>query len=141
MKKIARVIFILVACIMPIFIGLLHTATHFNELMTPEIQGHLQKEVDILGEKQPLLHTWGIVSFMMGASFVVIGVLNISMLKLLPKTAFLPTFSILIMLLYQLCVTYVGFQFEQVFQLYGGMFGVILLLICMYLNLKNTNDL
>lgn len=140
MNKTARLLFLLVGCIMPIFIGLLHTATHFSDLVTPEINTYLQKEIVILGQAQSLWNTWGIVSFMMGASFVVIGLLNISILRKLPKTESIPIMTIIAMLLYQICVTYVGFEFEQGFQFYGGIFGAVLMLVCLGLTLKGDSN-
>lgn len=137
MNKIPRVLFLIVGCIFPIFIGGLHTTTHFVELVKPEIHDYLQKEVVILGQEQALWNTWGIVSFMMGVSFIIIGLLNISILKSVPKTNPLPLLSIIAMILYQLSVIYVGYEFEQGFQFYGGIFGLILISICLMLTLKN----
>lgn len=140
MNKTAKLLFLLVGCIMPIFIGVLHTATHFSNLVTPEINAYLQKEFVILGQAQSLWNTWGIVSFMMGASFIIIGLLNISMLRKLPKTDTLPILTIVAMLLYQICVAYVGFEFEQAFQFYGGIFGGVLMLACLGLTLRGNSN-
>ncbi len=138
--KIARILFIIVGCIFPIFIGGLHTFVHFAELVAPQIQTFLQgTEFLILGEKQALWNTWGVVSFMMGASFIVIGLLNISLLRRIPKTSPLPILSIIAMILYQLGVIYVGYEFEQAFQFYGGIFGIVLILICFFLSLNSNN--
>jgi len=134
MNKIARILYLLVGCIFPIFIGGLHTMTHFSQLLTPDIKEYLQKEFVILGQAQSLWNTWGIVSFMMGASFIIIGLLNISIWR---KNASLPSLAISAMIIYQVCVTYVGFEFNQAFQFYGGIFGLLLLLICLILTLKN----
>lgn len=135
MNKTARILFLIVGCIAPIFIGGLHTATHFSELITPEISEYLQKQFVILDKEQPLWNTWGIVSFMMGVSFIIIGLLNISTLQKTPKSSSIPVLAIVTMILYQLCVTYVGYEFEQGFQFYGGMVGGFLLLICLILTL------
>jgi len=134
MNKIARILYLLVGCIFPIFIGGLHTMTHFSQLLTPDIKEYLQKEFVILGQAQSLWNTWGIVSFMMGASFIIIGLLNISIWR---KNASLPSLAISAMIIYQVCVTYVGFEFNQAFQFYGGIFGLLLLFICLILTLKN----
>jgi len=138
MNKTARILFMIVGCVMPIFIGALHTATHFMDLMTPEVNAFLQKEITILGEPQKLWNTFGIVSFMMGASFIVIGILNISILLKTPKTKPLSTLALVAMIAYQLTVSYVGFEFDQAFQLYGGLFGLLLLLVCLILNLRQS---
>lgn len=137
MNKISRILFIIVGAIFPIFIGGLHTFTHFSQLITPEIKAFLQKEFVILNQSQSLWNAWGVVSFMMGASFIVIGILNISILKKTPKVEALPILAIIAMLIYQICVIYVGHEFEQAFQFYGGIFGLILLLICLATRQKN----
>lgn len=136
MPKAAKIIFLLVGCIFPIFIGILHTATHFSDLLTPEIQSHLQQEFVILGTPQPLWNTWGIVSFMMGASFVVIGLLNVATLRRVRAGETLPVLTIIALILFQVCVAYVGYAFGQSFQLYGGIFGGVLALICLLLVLR-----
>lgn len=140
MNKIVRILFLLVGCIAPIFIGSLHTATHFTQLITPEIEQFLQKEFLILGQPQKLWNTWGVVNFMMGVSFIVIGLLNISTLKNLSKTDFPPILSLVAMVLYQLCVTYVGYEYEAGFQFYGGMIGGILISISLLLTLTHKNS-
>lgn len=139
MIRTVRIIFLAAGCIFPICIGILHTITHFSQLVTPEIYQFLQKEVIILGKSQALWNTWGIISFMMGASFIIIGLLNISTFKKLSKTEFPPVITLIAMILYQLCVIYVGYEFEQDFQLYGGIFGGLLFLISLILTLNNKN--
>jgi len=140
MNKTARFIYLLTGSIFPISIGLLHTVAHFKDLITPEIFEHLQKEAVIMGAAQPLWYSWGIMSFMMGASFIIIGLLNISMLKRVPKSSPLPLTSILTMMLFLICVTYVGHTFNQNFQFFGGIFGLVLFSVCGYLTLKFKQD-
>lgn len=134
MNKLARILFLLVGCIFPIFIGALHTITHFKDLVTPEIFEYLQKEILILGEAQTIWNAWGTVSFMMGVSFIVIGLINISILKVTSKA--LPVLPIVAMIVYLLCVIYVGYTFNGAFQLYGGIVGIILMFICLVLNFR-----
>ena len=134
MHKLSRIIFLFVGCIFPIFVGLLHTITHFSDLLEPSIQEYLQHEIIILGKKQPIWNTWSIVSFMMGISFITVGLINIAVLISTPKTRALPVLAIVAMLLHQMSVTYVGYEYEQAFQLYGGIFGTVLLIFCLSLN-------
>lgn len=136
MNKTARALFLLVGCIFPILIGGLHTFVHFSELVTPEIYNYLQKEVTITGQQQPIWNSWGIVSFMMGASFIVIGLLNFSILTITPKTKALPVLPIISMIIYQFCVVFAGYSYNGPFQLYGGMFGIVLISICLLLTLR-----
>lgn len=139
MIRTARIIFLMAGCIFPIFIGALHTITHFSQLMTPELHQFLQKEVVIFEEAQPIWNTWGIVSFMMGASMVIIGLLNISAFRKLSKTEYPPIISLGAMIIFQFCVIYVGYEFEQSFQFYGGIFGGLLFLVSLILTLRNKN--
>lgn len=62
MNKISRILFVIVGAVFPMFIGGLHTMTHFAQLVTPEIKMFLQKEFVILNQSQSLWNTWGIVS-------------------------------------------------------------------------------
>ncbi len=137
MKKTSRILFAIVACIMPIFIGALHTFVHFTDLVKPDVQDYLLKEFVYSGTAQPLWNAWGIMSFMMGMSFIIIGMLNVSVLNRTPKTNSLPLLPVLSMVLYQLCVIYVGSVFNGVFQFYGGIFGLLLITICLFTTLKN----
>ncbi len=140
MKKIARILYILVGVMVPIFIGSLHTAVHFIDLIHPDIQNYLQKEFIISGEMQPIWNAWGVISFMMGTSFIFIGFLNLIILKNTPKNEGPPILGIITMILYQLCVIYVGYEFSAPMQFYGGIFGEVIMLICLFLTLKNKTS-
>lgn len=77
---------------------------------------------------------------MMGISFIVIGILNISSWRKLSKTDYPPILSILAMIIYLSAVIYVGIEFKQVMQLYGGIFGMILIISCLVLTLKGMKS-
>ena len=139
MLKSARIIFMIIGSIFPILIGALHLFTHFNELVTTNVQTLLSNTIPINGQEQILWHTWGIMSFMMGLAFVIIGLLNINIYKRLKKDDFPPLSTLLIMVIYLLGVIYVGNQFEQAPQLYGGIFGLTLTSICIFLTLKGQS--
>lgn len=130
-QKISRLLFLLVGVLVPIFIGLLHTYAHFKDLMQPHVEVILSKEITVMGEPQILMHTLGVVSFMMGASFITIGLLNMAWIK---SAKTIPAMAYLAMALYQLSVIYVGANFEQGFQLYGGSFGLLVLIISFILS-------
>ena len=127
MRKTSRVIFLIIGCIMPIFIGAVHTIVYFYQLITPEIQEYLQKEFIYSGKSQPLWDAWGVANFMMRISFVTIGLLNISALRKLSKIDYPPIFSIIAMIFYLIGVIYVGVKFEQTIQFYGGIVGIVLI--------------
>jgi hypothetical protein len=107
----------------------MHLYVHFDELVSCEIKQYLLKEFTLLSQSQPLWHTWGMTSFMMGISFVVIGLLNSIFFMGLPKKVPPSIGLLLIGLLYYLAVLYAGMEFQQSFQLYGG-FICSNLLIC-----------
>lgn len=137
MSKTSRTLFLIVGCIMAIFIGSLHTLVHFSDLLTPEIFNHLQKEIPVNGETQIMWNTWGVISFMMGVSFILIGILNLSIWLNLSKTDFPPILALLAMIIYQLCVVYVGVEFNAIQQFYGGIVGGILMLISLIITLTH----
>ena len=138
MNRVSKIIFLLTGCIFPIFIGSLHTITHFNDLVTPEIQAYLHKEFSILNNPQPLWYTWGTVSFMMGILFFFLGLTNGSIIKKLSKSERPPPIPVIAILLFQICVTYVGYEYDQHFQFYGGIFGGTLVLICLAIALTQN---
>jgi len=140
MSKIARIIFLIVGAVMPIFVGLVHSYVHLTELITPEIEDFLQKKFEYSGKTQPLWDAWGVISFMMGISFIVIGLLNISTFRKLSKTEYPPILSILAMIFYLCCVLYVGIEYQAENQLYGGIVGGVLILICLTLTLRQNNS-
>lgn len=125
---------------MPIFIGTLHTFVYFNDLISPAIHDYLQKGFEYSGKVQPLWDGWGIANFMMGISFIVIGLLNISSLRKLSKTDYPPILSILAMMFYLCGVIYVGVQYQQNMQLYGGIISGALILICLTLSVNGQKQ-
>lgn len=121
---------------MPIFIGGLHMVAHFQDLIKPEVQEFLQKEIEVTGQTQIMWNTWGVMSVMMGISFIVIGLLNLSTLINTPKMKVVPILSIVAMLVYLIAVIYVGNTFNASMQLYGGVVGMVLTVICLIFTLK-----
>jgi len=134
MRKTARVLYFITGVVFPILIGGIHTAVHFSDLNTPEVQSALSGELIIMGEPQTYWNTWGVVSVMMGISFIVIGLLNLHIFRRLNKIDYPPIFPLLAMVLYLSAVIYVGFTFNAAQQLYGGLFGMVLVLIAIVLS-------
>lgn len=139
MTKTARVIFVIIGIIFPVLIGALHTFTHFNELTSSKVQQLLTTSISINGQEQTLWNTWGIMSFMMGIAFIIIGLLNYSIYKRLQKNELPPISTLSIMAIYLMCVIYAGIQFEQTPQLYGGIVGLLLAMVCIFLSFKGAN--
>ena len=135
--KFARFLFIPFGILMPIFIGILHSYAHFKDLIKPNVQEYLTKEIEILGEIQNMWHTWAIVSLMMGISFIVIGLLNLSILKTVPKNKPLPISAVISMILYLSAVIYVGHTYDGAMQFYGGIAGMLMALLCLGATIKS----
>ncbi len=136
-NKLVRILFTIIGVIMPIFIGLLHTYAHFTDLIKPEVQSHLQQEIMVTGQTQIMWNTWGVMSVMMGISFIVIGLLNISIIRNTNKNSQFPTLPIFAMIFYLSAVIYVGLTFNADMQLYGGIAGMMLTIVCLITNLKS----
>lgn len=135
MKKLARILFIIVGSVFPILVGALHTKVHFAELVIPKVQSDLSESLMIMGDPQMYYNTWGLMSFMMGISFIVIGLLNISIMNRLPKDAAPPISAIFAMMVYLVAALYAGSTFNALPQFYGSIFGMILMIICLILSL------
>lgn len=136
MKKAARIIYFIFGVIMPILIGGLHTFVHFKELITPEVQDLLRHEIPLMGGSELLWNTWGLMSFMMGTSFIVIGLLNLTLFSRLDKGESPPIGAIISMMAYLGFVVYAGNQFNAAPQFYGGVFGLIMMSLCLVLSLR-----
>lgn len=130
MKRYARGIFVLVGVIMPILVGLLHSYCHFTDLTTPAVQDQLNQSIQILGQTKLVYNAWGLVSFMMGLSFIVIGLLSLSIFARLKKEAMPPLSGIAAIMVYLFGVLYSAHIFEAAEQFYGAVFGLLMMGIC-----------
>lgn len=139
MIKTTRIIFLIFSVIMPILIGALHTYVHFTELLTPEVFEHLKPTVLINGKQTPLWNAWGLVSFMMGASFILIGLLNLIAFRKLDKLAPPPIANSVIIVLFLICVIYAAHTFHAPEQFYGSIVGLVFMTISIFLSLKSKS--
>lgn len=128
------------AIVSPILVGILHMSVHFKELIIPQVENYLQKPIVIMGEDTPIWNAWGVMSVMMGMSFIVIGLLNLATLIKIGENENFPTLSLLGMILYTCSVIYVGHTFNATEQFYGGITGLAMLLICLASNFLNRLD-
>ncbi|MEO0732123.1 MAG: hypothetical protein AAFZ52_04775 [Bacteroidota bacterium] len=131
MKRIANMLYFVVGGVFPILIGLLHTWVHFTELTKMEVRVALSTPVFVMGAEQPLWSTWGVMSFMMGISFVIIGLLQLLLQQQRGWQHYPLLNGILLIVLYLSAVIYVGKTFSALPQLYGGIIGMVLTLICL----------
>ncbi|MEL6673043.1 MAG: hypothetical protein AAFR61_12655 [Bacteroidota bacterium] len=123
MRFFVRTSFLIFGVIMPILVGLLHLLTHFTQLNTAEVSAVLRASLQINGQTQSYWATWSVMSLMMGWAFVVIGLLNWPAYQHSSQQLTRLQRPIIIMLLYLTGVLYVGWEFDQLSQLIGGIIG------------------
>lgn len=141
MNSLSRIIFFIFGIAMPILIGALHLLAHFNDLLTPEIKSILDRTIPMFNSPTSIWNTWGLMSFMMGASFVVIGILNLSSFRRLSKTEAPPTGLFVGMMVYLVSVIYAGHTFSAQPQFYGGIVGLLAMITAMVaLKTKNSHQ-
>lgn len=135
MKKTAIILYGLnsVTCI---FIGILHTLAHYNDLITEEIHGLLNHEIMVSGMTSNIWGLWQGMSLMMGGLLIIIGLLNLLIIKRLGKNDYPPIESSLIMILMLLGVMYVGHYLFESWQVYGGAIGIAVQTVCLVLSLR-----
>ena len=119
--KVSRTLFLIFGAIGPILIGALRIYTHFSQLVSPEVQETLSPVLFINRNKVSYWQTWALMSFMMGSSFVLMGLLNVLTWVRIPKDSFPPMPEIFAMILYLGAVLFVGDQYDQAPQWYGGL--------------------
>lgn len=133
MDTIANTLFFIFGIVMPILIGSLHTLVHFKEFGTDEVQNKLSGNIPIMGSSTNLYETWGLMSFMMGGSFIIIGLLSLAIWMLYDTVP--PTSAIITIILYLGCSMYVGHTYHQAKQYYGGIVGIVGMIICLVITL------
>jgi hypothetical protein len=136
MIKLQRLIFVLFGIIGPIATGALHLFVHFKELVILKVEVMLQNEITIMGDQVLLSNTWGLMSFMMGAAFIVIGLLNLVTYIAHGQGQRIPAGYFLVMMIYGACVVYVGLKFDGAMQLYGGVVVLVALTLGLVLSLR-----
>ncbi|NRB47250.1 MAG: hypothetical protein HRU41_06215 [Saprospiraceae bacterium] len=139
-RKITRVIYLLLGVVFPILVGALHTWTHFKDLTIAHVEIQLTATIDIMGTQQSLWNTWGLMSFMMGVSFIIIGLLHLVLFQKQNRHDYPSPSGWYIILLYLLGVVYAAKTFSAVPQFYGGIMGLGLALLCLVLSLKGRTE-
>ena len=140
MKKTTRIIYLIIGVIFPIFIGVLHTYVFFTDLTTTTVQETLSSTLTISGNLETYWNAWGVMGFMMGWAFIVIGLLNTVIFSLIKKEDHPPIIAFLIMGIYLLGVIYVGLTYHAKPQLYGAIFGLVLVFTGVILTLKGRKN-
>lgn len=135
-KKIANILYLLLGTIFPLLIGALHTAVHFKDLTTSELHQRLSGSIEIMGSPQGIWNTWGLMSFMMGVSFIIIGLLHLAIIRKNTWRNYPSIPGVLAIVLYLGCVIYAGKTFQALPQYYGGAIGLALAMICLGISLR-----
>lgn len=141
MNKTKNILFAFAGVIFPIFVGLLHTFVHFRDLVNPEIESYLQHSIEIMGDKTPIWNAWGMMSVMMGLSFIVIGILNINSLQHSIRKGSMSFITLIGMIIYNMSVIYVGQMYDANPQFYGGMLGLVMILICLAIKIYTKDKI
>lgn len=135
-RKITRTIYLLLGVVFPILVGALHTWTHFKDLTNANVEMKLTATIDIMGAEQSLWNTWGLMSFMMGVSFIIIGLLHLVIVQKQSREAHPSVLGWCAIILYLICVVYAAQRFSALPQYYGGIIGLGLALLCLALTLR-----
>ncbi len=124
MTKIARILFI-ITNLAGVLIGCLHLMAHYSELVTPALSEALDFDTFVTGQDTNTYKLWQGFSFMMGCSFICIGLLNLVTSKVSSEGIPPPLYPCL-MMAFSCCVAYSGYAFFAAFQLYGGLALVLI---------------
>jgi len=116
--KISKGLFVLNG-ITSIIIGLTHTYAHYNELITSEINGWLDKEIVVTGIKSNIWDLWQGMSLMMSILLIIIGLISVAIIWNLRKGEYPPVNISVIIILMLLAVVYSGVNYFGAAQVYG----------------------
>lgn len=132
--KIARLALQTVAVVF-ILIGALHLEVHYRVLV-PETSATLTQlaDLDLGGITGNIYKMWQGFSFMMGVSFIIIGILVLVFMRKWSQQ-YPPIPILVIMMILQGAVIYSGYYFFAAPQLYGGMVGLAFLAVSLTLTL------
>lgn len=135
MRKLAKTLYTInsITCI---FIGLMHTNAHFQDLVTAEVAGLLNHEIVVSGINSNIYDLWQGMSLMMGLLLIIIGLLHLLIIRRLEGNEYPPIEGSLIMILMLDFVIYTGYYFFSSWQVYGGVVGIIIQSICMVLTFR-----
>lgn len=120
-----------VACIA---IGALHTDVHIRELSAEPYALELGKiqGLQLIGLEADVWKLWQGFSLMMGLLIAVIGLLNVSVLLGYKGQAVAPGLQ-WVMMLMLVVVIFAGANYFSAFQLYGGMIGLLVQSVALFL--------
>lgn len=138
MKKTTNIIYLIFGAVMPILIGCLHTWAHYNDLTTDEVKNLLSDTIIVTGQIQIVYNTWGLMSFLMGFSFIIIGLLHCTLIRHRGWNRYPSIAGCLLILLCLLGSVYVGSTFHAIPQYYGGIVGTLVMILCIILSIVGT---
>jgi len=136
MKKLARVLYGMnsITCI---FIGVLHTYAHYNELATDVIKELLNHNITVTGQEANIWQLWQGMSIMMGVLLIFVGLLHLLLLSKVKRENYPSIGGSILMILMLLSIMYVWNLHEGPWQVYGGAFGILLQSVCLGFSIRN----
>ena len=135
MKKLAKGLYGMNS-IANMFIGVMHTLAHFKDLTTTDIQNHLAHDTVVSGIDSNIYDLWQGMSLMMGGNLFFIGVLHLYILIRTPKIDYPPIGGSVIMIVMLALVIIVGNAYFSQWQVYGGIVGIVVQSVCLFLSAK-----
>ncbi len=118
-----------------IFIGVMHTVAHYADLKTENIKTLLNHKIPVSGTEAYIWDLWQGMSLMMGFLLIVIGILHLSIIQRIKKAEYPPISGSLIMIFMLVGVIYAGVNFFDKWQVYGGIFGILVQSTCLVLTI------
>lgn len=111
-----------------IIVGMFHTMVHFKELASVQAEQKLKlaDTIDLMKKKADVWKLWQGFSLGFGLLMAVVGIVNILALYELGATAQPPISICIVNLLVMILVIYMGKNFFEKAQYYGGMIGFLI---------------
>ncbi len=118
-----------------IIVGLLHTMVHFKELVSSQNanQIKLAGEIYLMKKKSDVWKLWQGFSLGFGLLMAVVGILNILALYELGRDALPPISICMVNIIVMILVIYMGKNFFDKPQFYGGMLGLLIFSSALFL--------
>ncbi|MEL6699882.1 MAG: hypothetical protein AAFV78_18355 [Bacteroidota bacterium] len=134
MKQLAKISYGInsITCV---FIGILHTITHFRELKTEQIRRLLNHEIVVSGTEAHIWDLWQGMSLMMGYLLIIMGTTHLLILRRTSKSEYPPVSGSVLMILMLIGVIYTGYYYFGAWQVSGGTAGIMLQSVCLLVTL------
>ncbi len=127
----------LIGSAMFILIGMLHTFVHFKGLVIKEVEDKISNVgyIKVGGHPASVWKMWQGMSLLFG---VFMGILGLNNILAIGGRAYPPLSITLVMMVVLLLVIYSGKKYFTNMQVYGGIVGLLIFGISLYLNLNQV---